>query len=83
MTARRRIDPDVATPGADYLRAVVLNTKASHADRMKAALALAPLEKAVATRAHELGKRARERKAATEPSGDGWDALLTPPKRAQ
>lgn len=75
MTARRRLATDVQTPGLDFLRSVLADPKASRADKLKSALALAGTEKAIATRQHEPGARQRAAEAATEPGGD-WDSLL-------
>jgi len=76
MTARRKLNTAVKTPALDFLRAVLADPKASRAEKLRCALALAPSEKAAATSDHELGKRAPAQRAAREPTGTDWDALL-------
>ncbi|MBB3175893.1 hypothetical protein [Variovorax sp. Sphag1AA] len=83
MTARRQLDTSKPTPAMDFLRSVIADPKAKHADKMRAALALAATEKAAITRELEPGPRERKRRAASAKTGTDWDALLTPPKRAQ
>lgn len=81
MTARRRIDTAVQTPGLDFLRSVLADARASRADKLKAALALAPVEKAACTRTLEPGARRSAAEAATDAaSGTEWEGLLTPPQ---